>query len=304
MFKAENIQKSFADKQVLKGINLTIQNGEVYGLVGANGAGKTTLFNILAQILQPNEGRVFVDEKQIRSANDLNQNIGYIVDIPAMFEYMTAYEYLDFLMSPLKLSKQQIREKSDFLLQAVGLKEVGNKRIKTFSRGMKQRMGIASGLVSNPKVILMDEPSSALDPEGRVNVINIIQSLKKQGKVVLLSTHILTDVERVCDRVGLLVKGSLLVEGKIEDVLSKYAKPILRVETKEIDKVKAGIKTLKRYIVSVTENHSGLDIEFKQGKQEVLFKQIVGLDIAFEGIYFKKPTIEEVFIEANKEVSK
>ena len=304
MFKAENIQESFADKQVLKGINLTIQNGEVYGLVGANGAGKTTLFNILAQILQPNEGRVFVDEKQIRSANDLNQNIGYIVDIPAMFEYMTAYEYLDFLMSPLKLSKQQIREKSDFLLQAVGLKEVGNKRIKTFSRGMKQRMGIASGLVSNPKVILMDEPSSALDPEGRVNVINIIQSLKKQGKVVLLSTHILTDVERVCDRVGLLVKGSLLVEGKIEDVLSKYAKPILRVETKEIDKVKAGIKTLKRYIVSVTENHSGLDIEFKQGKQEVLFKQIVGLDIAFEGIYFKKPTIEEVFIEANKEVSK
>jgi len=304
MFKAENIQKSFADKQVLKGINLTIQNGEVYGLVGANGAGKTTLFNILAQILQPNEGRVFVDEKQIRSANDLNQNIGYIVDIPAMFEYMTAYEYLDFLMSPLKLSKQQIREKSDFLLQAVGLKEVGNKRIKTFSRGMKQRMGIASGLVSNPKVILMDEPSSALDPEGRVDVINIIQSLKKQGKVVLLSTHILTDVERVCDRVGLLVKGSLLVEGKIEDVLSKYAKPILRVETKEIDKVKAGIKTLKRYIVSVTENHSGLDIEFKQGKQEVLFKQIVGLDIAFEGIYFKKPTIEEVFIEANKEVSK
>jgi len=304
MFKAENIQKSFADKQVLKGINLTIQNGEVYGLVGANGAGKTTLFNILAQILQPNEGRVFVDEKQIRSANDLNQNIGYIVDIPAMFEYMTAYEYLDFLMSPLKLSKQQIREKSDFLLQAVGLKEVGNKRIKTFSRGMKQRMGIASGLVSNPKVILMDEPSSALDPEGRVNVINIIQSLKKQGKVVLLSTHILTDVERVCDRVGLLVKGSLLVEGKIEDVLSKYAKPILRVETKEIDKVKAGIKTLKRYIVNITENHSGLDIEFKQGKQEVLFKQIVGLDIAFEGIYFKKPTIEEVFIEANKEVSK
>jgi len=303
MFKVENIKKSFGDKEVLKNINLSIQSGEVYGLVGANGAGKTTLFNIIAQILKPDFGKVFVDDKQVKSANDLSQNIGYIIDIPAMFEYMTAYEYLDFLMSPLKLNKQQVREKSDYLLLAVGLKDVGNKRIKTFSRGMKQRMGIASGLVSNPKVILMDEPSSALDPEGRIDVVNIIELLRKQGKIILLSTHILTDVERVCDRVGLLVKGTLIIEGKIDEVLKKYAKPILRVETKKVDEVQKAIKRV-RYIVKTTLINEGIDIECKEGKQRDLFKRISELDIPFDGIFFKKPTIEEVFIEANKEVVK
>lgn len=106
MLRVENIQKSFAEKQALKGINLDIKNGEVYGLVGANGAGKTTFFNIIAQILKPDTGKIFVDDKQIKNTNDLYQNIGYILDIPAMFEYMSAKEYLSFLMSPLNFEKK------------------------------------------------------------------------------------------------------------------------------------------------------------------------------------------------------
>ena len=302
MLRVENIQKSFAEKQALKGINLDIKNGEVYGLVGANGAGKTTFFNIIAQILKPDTGKIFVDDKQIKNTNDLYQNIGYILDIPAMFEYMSAKEYLSFLMSPLNFEKKEKEERIGNLLEVVGLRDVGAKRIKSFSRGMKQRMGIASGLVSNPKVILMDEPSSALDPEGRMEVVSIIETLKNQGKVVLLSTHILTDVERVCDRVGLLVRGKLVVEGHIDDVLSRYSKPMLRVETKEIEKVKEGIKKL-RYVLNIEEKNNALEIECKPEKQQGLFKKVVGLDLVFQGVYFKKPTIEEVFIQANKEVT-
>ncbi len=301
MLKIININKKFGDKTVLSNLNLEIADGEVYGLVGANGAGKTTFMSIVAQVLNPDSGEVWVDDKRIRSMNDLSGNIGFVVDIPAMFEYMTAAEYLTFLMSGQNFSREEEKAKIAALLSAVGLREVENKRIKAFSRGMKQRMGIASGLVSNPKVILLDEPSSALDPEGRVEVIGIIDSLRKQGKIVVLSTHILSDVDRICDRVGLVVRGNLVIEGKLEEVLRRYTKPIICVESPEPEAVVQAVKKLS-FFVSATLVNGGVEIESKPKKVDDMFKKIISLEVPLRGIYIKRPTIEEVFIQANKEI--
>lgn len=301
MLKIVNVNKKFGEKTVLLNINMEVADGEVYGLVGANGAGKTTFMSILAQVLTPDSGEVWVDGKRIRNMNDLAGNIGFVVDIPAMFEYMTAHEYLTFLMRGQNFTKEEEKAKITQLLNAVGLRDIDKKRIKSFSRGMKQRMGIASGLVSNPKVVLLDEPSSALDPEGRVDVIGIIDSLRKQGKIVVLSTHILADVDRVCDRVGLVVRGNLVIEGKLEEVLEKYTKPIICVESKEPEAIIKAVKRLSSF-VSATLVNGGAEIECKPGKVDAMFKKIIGLGLPLRGIYVKRPTIEEVFIQANREV--
>ena len=303
MLKISNISKSFGEKKVLRYVSLEIKDGEVYGLIGANGAGKTTLFNIISKIISPDNGKVFANDKEIKITNDLKGKIGYILDIPAMHEYMTAYEYLEYIASPLKLSKEELKTKSDIILGEVGLGDVGIKRIKTFSRGMKQRMGIAAGLISDPAIILMDEPSSALDPIGRLDVIKIIDSLRSKGKTIILSTHILSDVERVCDRVGLLVGGKIVIEGKLRDVLDKYAYDIFNVYVDEslIDKVIDKAKTCK-YFVTATKVNDHVEIEYLgEGKKE-MFKCLSSMTIDIDGIVKKEPTIEQVFLLASKEV--
>lgn len=303
MLKIEGINKSFGEKKVLEDINLSINQGEVYGLIGANGAGKTTLFNIISRVLLPDSGKVFVGDVELKVANDLKGKIGYILDIPAMFEYMTAYEYLEYISSPLKLNKEELISKSNEVLDSVGLKDVGNKRIKNFSRGMKQRMGIAAGLISNPEIILMDEPSSALDPMGRLEVIKIIENLRMNGKTVILSTHILSDVERVCDRVGLLVGGKIILEGTLHDVIDKYSYNIFSVyvDEKDYDKVISKAKENK-YFVSAERYRDHIEIEYLDGGKSDMFKHLSKLSVDYHGIIKKEQSIEQIFILASKEV--
>ena len=222
MLKVENIFKSFAEKEVLKGINLELHEGEIYGLIGKNGAGKTTLMNIIAMVLQADSGKVFVDGKEIKTLNDLSGQIGYVIDIPSAFEYLTPMQYLEFLLSPKGLPKTEIKIKSMEALVKLNLESSANKQIKTFSRGMKQRMGIASGIICDPKIIIFDEPSSALDPEGRSEVLQIIDNLAKEGKVVLLSTHILDDIERICDKIGILIDGKIVLECSTQQITEQF----------------------------------------------------------------------------------
>lgn len=302
MLKIEDIKKSFGEKQVLKGINITIEKGEVYGLVGANGAGKTTLLNIISRVLYADSGKIFVNDKEIKIANDLKGLIGYIIDIPAMHEYLTAYEYLEFISSPLGLTKEELKQKSDKVLNEVGLKDVGGKRIKTFSRGMKQRMGIAGGLISNPEIILMDEPCSALDPQGRFEVMQIIENLKEQGKTIIFSTHILGDVEKVCDRVGILSNGKIAIEGKIQDILNRYAENVFKVfvDEKDIEKIINQAKKCE-YFVSATPKTNCIEIEFLNGGKKKMFKTLCVSNADVNGIVLKEQSIEEIFMNLSKE---
>lgn len=302
MIKIENIKKSFKDKVVLDGINLEVNAGEVYGLVGANGAGKTTLLNIVSRVLYQDEGQVKVLDKEIEISNELKGILGYITDIPSMFEYLTAWEYLKFISSPLNLSENEFKEKAESVLTEVNLMDAKDKRIKTFSRGMKQRMGIAAGLISNPVIVLMDEPCSALDPMGRHDVLNIINNLKTQGKTVILSTHILSDIEKVCDKVGFLVNGKIKVEGKLKDVLDKFSLPVYIVyaDEKDLDKV---VNTAKKseYFVSCKKLNGTVEVEFlKEGKRK-MFKTLSGANIDVKGIMLKEASIEQIFLKLSKE---
>lgn len=189
MLKVENVAKAFGKHQVLTDLSFQVNSGEIYGLIGRNGAGKTTLMNIMAGLSKADAGKCTAQECKV----------GYLPDLPSFYEYLTTGEYLDFLL------KNQNPEKRNELLSLVELAD--NLRIKPLSRGMRQRLGIAAAIINDPDIILLDEPTSALDPSGRADVMRILLNLKKQGKTIVLSTHILADMERICDKVGFLLDG-------------------------------------------------------------------------------------------------
>lgn len=203
MIRLQNITKSFGENKVLKDITLTISKGEIFGLIGKNGAGKTTLLSIIAGLSNATEGSCYINNGLINKSTR-SSKVGYLPDVPAFFDFMSVSEFLDFLYKKDVCYKQ----KRDELLKLVGLE--GKTIIKTMSRGMRQRLGMAATLVNDPDIILLDEPSSALDPLGRYELSEILLHLKKQGKTIILSTHILTDMENVCDRVGFLHDGIII----------------------------------------------------------------------------------------------
>ena len=213
MLKVNRISKSFHGRQVLKEITFTVNSGEIYGLIGKNGAGKTTLMNIIAGLSCPDSGACLIDNKNKRNPNSVRT--GYLPDLPSFYEYLTAKEYMDFLL--MNTRKQNLSDKRNQLLENVKLS--GKEKIKDMSRGMKQRLGIAAALVNDPPILLLDEPTSALDPMGRHELMEILKSLKKEGKAILLSTHILADMEQVCDNTGFLNNGTIEKEINVNSLL-------------------------------------------------------------------------------------
>lgn len=209
MIRVENITKAFGTTAVLKGVSLTVNDGSVYGLIGRNGAGKTTLINIIAGISLPTSGACYINEHKVGKKTLSSGIIGYLTDLPAFFDYLTGEEYLRFLLSAQD-HRRTVEERKNELLHLVDLD--GKKLIRSMSRGMKQRLGIAAALTNDPNVILLDEPTSALDPFGRKEFMDIVRRLKDRGKCIVLSTHVLADMESVCDSVGFLNNGTVSKE--------------------------------------------------------------------------------------------
>lgn len=214
MLTITNLKKRFTERQVLCGVDLSVPEHSVFGFVGRNGAGKTTTMKAVLGLLKPDDGEIFVSgEKVIYGQTSTNRYIGYLPDVPEFYSFMTAKEYLRLCGESLEMRRSEIKARSHELLSLVGLGEE-NHRIKGFSRGMKQRLGIAQALLARPKVLICDEPTSALDPIGRKEILDILLSVKEQT-TVLFSTHILSDVERICTDAAFLNNGKIAMQGTV-----------------------------------------------------------------------------------------
>lgn len=222
VLEIRKLNKSFGKKEVLKNLDLLVQKNSIFGFVGKNGAGKTTTMKIVLGLLKADEGEVFVcGEKANYGETKTNRHIGYLPDVPEFYAYMTATEYLKLCGEITGLNKKAISTKITELLTLVGLQDE-NGKIKTFSRGMKQRLGMAQALINEPRLLICDEPTSALDPIGRKEILDILLAIKGRT-TVLFSTHILNDVERVCDQVAFLSKGEIALQGNIGQILEKHS---------------------------------------------------------------------------------
>jgi ABC-2 type transport system ATP-binding protein len=226
------LTRDFGGTRAVDGVTLRVPTGAVYGLLGPNGAGKTTTLKMLAGLLSPTSGTARVAGETIRpgeSSLDLRRQVGFLAEEPAFYGWMTAREFLVFVGEIFGQSGRDSTERAAELLDAVGLSERGDSRIKGFSRGMRQRLGIAQALMGEPRVLLLDEPASALDPIGRKEVLELIGSLRSRATIVM-SSHILDDVQRVCNWVGVMNKGRLITQAPLETLLQSHAQPVFRLE--------------------------------------------------------------------------
>lgn len=270
MLTVERINKSFDTKLILKNVSLHVKRGTICGLIGKNGAGKTTLMNIILGFLVADSGNISISN---------NCKVGYLPDVPEYFDYLNCYEYLDFLARK-KIEKSEI-------LKILNLVHLDAKTsIKGMSRGMKQRLGIAASLINDPDILLLDEPASALDPEGRNELIEIMKSLKLSGKSILVSTHILSDMEKICDNVYFLNNGEIIKELKIEELNNNEVIEIIVDHELPILSEFQMHSTNDNFIYSVNRDY-----------QKLLFTTLANSNTKIISIKNQKTTLDSIFME-------
>lgn len=299
--KIDNLHKSFGKNTIINGLSMSIPENTIFGFLGKNGAGKTTTMKMILGFLKMDEGSIEVFGERVSfGQSKTNRFIGYLPDVPEFYGYMTAKEYLNLCGYITGLSKNKIKKKSEELLELVGLRDV-NKRISGYSRGMKQRLGIAQALLNSPKLLICDEPTSALDPLGRKEILDIILKIK-DSTTVIFSTHILSDVEAICDHVVVLDKGKNVLEGSIDELKNIKRKNTIKIRFKS-DKELKSFKSLDKFSNLVT-NEKGdtlyLTDEENQLKDIDILYELYKLNIFPIEIKIEEPTLENIFMEVTK----
>lgn len=301
VLKIDNLHKSFGKNTIINGLSMSIPENTIFGFLGKNGAGKTTTMKMILGFLKKDEGSIEVFGEEVSfGQSKTNRFIGYLPDVPEFYGYMTAKEYLNLCGSITGLSKNEIKNKSEELLELVGLRDV-NKRISGYSRGMKQRLGIAQALLNSPKLLICDEPTSALDPLGRKEILDIILKIK-DSTTVIFSTHILSDVEAICDHVVVLDKGKNVLEGSIDELKNIKRKNTIKIRFKS-DKELKTFKSLDKFSNLIT-NEKGdtlyLTDEENQLKDIDILYELYKLNIFPLEIKIEEPTLENIFLEVTK----
>jgi ABC-2 type transport system ATP-binding protein len=208
-------------KRAVNGLNLSVNQGEVFGFLGPNGAGKTTTMNVLLGFINATSGDAYLFETNVREPI-ARQRIGYLPELTYYYKFLSAEELLRFYARIFKIPRTETDRRIDGVLKLVELDQARKRQIKTYSKGMQQRVGLAQALINNPDLLILDEPTSGLDPIGRMKVREIIQRLKGEGKTVFFSSHELGEVETVCDRVAILDQGELRLEGRVSDLAEQH----------------------------------------------------------------------------------
>jgi ABC-2 type transport system ATP-binding protein len=226
VLKIENLYKAFKTgfipkrREILRGISLSVDSGEIFGYLGPNGAGKTTTLKCVLGLIFPDKGEIKIFGHPHLSLQG-KEHLGYLPENPYFYDYLTAWEFLDFYGQLFHLKKKEKEEKIRSLLRLVRLEKARDLQLRKFSRGMLQRIGLAQALINNPELLFLDEPLGGLDPLGRKEIRDVIVQLKQEGKTVFLCSHILQDIEMICDRVVIIVSGKVISQGAIQDLISE-----------------------------------------------------------------------------------
>lgn len=289
-----NVSKKFGNKQVVKNLSFEVPQNKVYGFIGKNGAGKTTTMKMILGLVKADEGEIMVNGEWVTfGQNTTNKYIGYLPDVPEFYGYMTPGEYLKLCGKITGMTDAEIKTRSDELLELVGLGEE-KKRIKGFSRGMKQRLGIAQALLNSPKLLICDEPTSAFDPVGRKEILDVLSKVKEQTTVIF-STHILSDVERICDEVAFLHDGNIVLKGSLDEVKRIRKSSSVQIECFNHADVAKVLKILPegKNVGSTAILYESAD----EKKMSEMMMRLVKNDISIQKIEMLEPTLEDLFVE-------
>lgn len=276
----KQITKQFGRKKAVDRMNVTLSPG-VYGLLGANGAGKTTLMRMVCGVLQPSEGEILMDGRNIWECGDAYRNLlGYLPQDFGYYSDFTAKEFMYYIAALKGLSDKRARIMTKELLEVVSLSDVANKKIRTFSGGMKRRLGIAQAVINNPKILVLDEPTAGLDPKERVRFRNLIADFSKD-KIVILSTHIVSDVEYIADTILMMKRGKLFLQGTVETVTDSMQGKVWKyvIDGREADRIN------ERFCVANLHHLGDGNVEVRVISDRQPFVEAVSVQPTLEDLY-------------------
>jgi len=293
IIKTEKLQKSFIKVKAVQDLNLNVQKGDVYGFLGPNGAGKTTTIKMILGLIYPDSGKVFINDRNLsKSGVDLRSSIGYLPERAQLYKNLTAIQTLNFFAELRKVDKREGIE----LLDKIGLTKWKDSKVGTFSKGMVQLLGIAQALLGDPELLILDEPTSGLDPRWSRVLKDILLERNSKGTTVFFSSHLLFEVQELCNRVAILNKGKLIIEDTVKRVSDGvHQKPQLIITIKGNAKTAVKILTKNGFSSQIVKNKITIPLESNQ-KISVL-NLLENNGIVIQNFITKEPSLEKAFIE-------
>ncbi len=304
MIEIESLAKSYGAHPALQRVTFSIEAGDMFGLIGPNGAGKTTLIRILATLLQPSYGQARVDGHDVtRNAPAVRRLIGYMPDFFGVYEELKVREYLEFFASTYGIRGQKRKATVDGVLELTDLTGKRDALIGSLSRGMQQRLGLARVLVHDPKVLFLDEPASGLDPRARIEIRALLKELRKMGKTILISSHILADLADLCNKIGLIERGKLLYAGGLKEAMARVqGDDLWLVEVFEDQDRARTILEGQAFIESVTAVDGQLQVKLRPGHSQVheIPQALIQQGIRLKLFKVAEVTLEDAFLKLTK----
>ncbi len=271
MLKIKDLVKTYGKFVAVNNLNLEIPQGEIYGFVGPNGAGKTTTMKIISGLLTATSGEVMVDNVDVtRNSRKIKESIGYMPDFFGVYDDLKVTEYLDFYASIYKIKEKERKKITDDLLELVDLSNKRESYVDSLSRGMKQRLCLARSLIHNPKLLILDEPASGLDPRARVEMKEILRNLKDMGKTILISSHILSELAELCTHIGIIDNGKMVISGSVSEIMQQvYSSRVIKLKVN--DKLEQAEMVLKEFpnIDKITLGENTIQAGFEGSDQDM-----------------------------------
>ncbi len=306
VIETTNLTKHYRDKVVVNELNLKVDQGEIFGFLGPNGAGKTTTILMLLGLSEPTQGHALVcGFNPTRQPIEVKKLVGYLPENPGFYEDMSARENLRYIARLNLISDDESNRSITNLLEQVGLAEDGDRLVNEFSRGMKQRLGIAEVLVKNPKVVILDEPTLGIDPDGATRILDLITGLSRdRGLTVLLSSHLLHQVQETCHRIGIIVKGRLIVQGSLDQLGRAILKDRQWNFLLEVDGQTNGLETELRSLngVAAIENRGrGWFLQCTKDVRPDVLSLVSKKSLSLLQLRSEDPTLEEIYLKYFRE---
>lgn len=306
MIETIGLTKKYGSLYALQDLNLTVEDGTVFGFVGANGAGKSTTFSILATLLQPTAGDAFINGLSVtKNAPEVRKQIGYMPDFFGVYDQLKADEYLDFYGASYGLKPKEREKLIPQLLELVNLSHKRYEYVDLLSRGMKQRLCLARALIHDPNILILDEPASGLDPRARVEMREILRELKSMGKTILISSHILPELAEMCDSIGVIDTGRLIAQGSVSEIQAQLqSEKVMRVKVAGPVSAVSAFFENDPFVSQIAEKPEKNMIEFlyrgTEEDQMVLLRKAMAAQLPILSFAEEETDLEDVFMAITK----
>jgi ABC-2 type transport system ATP-binding protein len=296
-----NLWKEYGSIIAVRDLTLTVNPGDIFGLIGPNGAGKSTTINMIASLLEPTEGSIFVDGLDVdKNRRQVREIVGYMPDLFGMYDDLTVREYLAFFATAYGVAEPVRTSRIDDVLEVVELQDKRDELIGKLSRGMRQRLCVGKTLVQNPKILLLDEPASGMDPKGRIELRSLLKELQRQGKTILISSHILTELSDVCNTIGIMEKGRVIETGTVDEIRAKI-KGLMRLNIEVV----AGLSRAEKLLESddrvedvvVEGNKLSVAVKGDPDYAATILEKLISDGVRVSSFAREEANVEEIYMQ-------